>query len=190
MDIVLASASPRRRELLEMLGVKNLRIIPACGQELAPEGASPAETVTALSRAKALEVADAVGAGCVVIAADTMVFLDGERLGKPADGEDALCMLRLLSGRSHEVLTGVTLVCGDRVISEYECTKVRFREMTDSEMLAYIKTGEPMDKAGAYGAQGIGGLFVEAIDGDFFNVVGLPLCRLGKMLEKLGVKLL
>ena len=190
MDIILASASPRRRELLEMLGVKNLRIIPAQGQEVAPEGASPAETVTALSRGKALEVAATVGEDCVVIAADTMVFLDGERLGKPADEAEALAMLRALSGRSHEVLTGVTLVRGDTVMSEYERTVVRFRELTESEMLAYIGTKETMDKAGAYGAQGIGSLFVEAIDGDFFNVVGLPLCRLGKMLEKLGVKLL
>ena len=190
MDIILASASPRRRELLEMLGVKNLKIIPARGEEQAPEGLDGGETVMALSRAKALEVAQSAGEDCVVIGADTIVELDGKMLGKPADEAEALCMLRSLSGRSHNVFTGVTVVCSGRVISEFEKTEVRFRGMTEREMLAYIKTREPMDKAGAYGAQGIGSLFVEALNGDFFNVMGLPLCRLGKMLEKLGVNLL
>lgn len=190
MDIILASASPRRRELLEMLGVKNLKIIPAKGEEHAPEGAAADETVKALSWAKALEVAADAPEGAIVIGADTVVELDGEILGKPKDEPDAFSMLRRLSGRSHNVYTGITIVCGGGVFSEAEKTAVRFRTMTDREIRAYIGTGEPMDKAGAYGAQGLGSLFVEGIDGDFFNVMGLPLCRLGKMLGKLGVELL
>lgn len=190
MDIILASASPRRRELLEMLGVKNLKIIPAKGEEHAPEGAAADETVKALSGAKALEVAAGAPEGAIVIGADTVVELDGEILGKPKDEPDAFSMLRRLSGRSHNVYTGITIVCGGGVFSEAEKTAVRFRTMTDREIRAYIGTGEPMDKAGAYGAQGLGSLFVEGIDGDFFNVMGLPLCRLGKMLGKLGVELL
>ncbi len=190
MDIILASASPRRRELLEMLGVKNLKIIPAKGEERAPEGAAADETVMALSRAKALEVAAGVPAETVVIGADTVVELDGEILGKPKDESGAFSMLSRLSGRSHNVYTGVTVVCGGEVFSEAERTAVCFRPMTDREIRAYIGTGEPMDKAGAYGAQGIGSLFVESISGDFFNVMGLPLCRLGKMLGRLGVELL
>ena len=190
MDIILASASPRRRELLEMLGVRDLKIIPAKGEERAPEGAAADETVMALSRAKALEVAAGAPAEAVVIGADTVVELDGEILGKPKDEAGAFSMLSRLSGRSHNVYTGVTVVCGGEVFSEAERTVVRFRPMTDREIRAYIGTGEPMDKAGAYGAQGIGSLFVESISGDFFNVMGLPLCRLGKMLGRLGVELL
>ncbi len=190
MDIILASASPRRRELLEMLGVKNLIIIPARGEERAPEGAAADETVMSLSRAKAFEVAAKAPEGAVVIGADTVVELDGDILGKPRNELDAFSMLRRLSARIHNVYTGVTVVRDGEVFSETEKTAVRFRELTDGEIRAYIATGEPMDKAGAYGAQGKGSLFVESLDGDFFNVMGLPLCRLGKMLGKLGVELL
>lgn len=190
MDLILASASPRRRELLEMLGVKKLIIRPAKGEEHAPEGASAAEVVMALSRAKALEVASSAPADAVVVGADTIVELDGEILGKPHSREEAFAMLRRLSGRGHTVYTGVAAVRGEELLCEAETTRVFFRGLTDSEISAYIATGEPMDKAGAYGAQGLGSLFVERIDGDFFNVMGLPLCRLGNMLGKLGVKLL
>ncbi len=190
MGIVLASASPRRRELLTMLGVKDFRIIPAVGEEIAEEGLSPSETVCALSRAKAEEVSSQCSDHDVIIAADTIVALDGDILGKPSDKDDAFRMLSRLSGREHSVYTGVTVMRGDRVISESERTIVRFREMTEREIKAYIVTEEPMDKAGSYGAQGIGSLFIEGIEGDFFNVMGLPLCRLSKMLEKLGVYLL
>ena len=190
MSIILASASPRRRELLEMLGVKDMKIIPAHGEEHAPEGASPAESVIAISGGKAREAAEQCAPGDVIIAADTVVCLDGEILGKPHDTEDARHMLRRLSGREHEVYTGVTIIADGRVLQGAECTKVRFRALKASEIDAYVATGEPMDKAGAYGAQGIGSLFVEGITGDFFNVMGLPLCRLGRMLNDVGVNLL
>jgi len=188
MNLILASASPRRRELLDKFAVPFV-IDPAAGEENPPAGAGAAETVKALSAAKALEVA-ARHPGCVVIGADTVVEIDGNILGKPADEADARRMLRTLSGREHRVFTGVTVTDGETVLSEAEMTKVYFRNMTDREIDAYIATGEPMDKAGAYGYQGFAGLLVERIDGDYFNVVGLPLCRLGKMLENMGVILL
>ena len=190
MNIVLASASPRRRELLTMLGVKDFKIIPAEGDEIIEEGMTPAEAVCALSRAKAEEVSKKCSSSDVIIAADTIVVLDGDILGKPADKNDAFRMLTLLSGRAHTVFTGVTVMQGKTVFSEFERTLVRFRDITEREIDAYIKTGEPMDKAGSYGAQGIGALFIEGIEGDFFNVMGLPLCRLSNMLEQLGVYLL
>lgn len=190
MDIVLASASPRRRELLSMLGVENFRVIPALGEEIAEPGLSPDALVCALSLAKAQEVAAQCPETSLVIAADTVVALDGQIMGKPADKQDAFRMLSSLSGRAHTVYTGVTVLLGGRVLTAAEQTCVRFREMSAREIRAYIDTGEPMDKAGAYGAQGLGALFVEGIEGDFFNVMGLPLCRLSKMLEKLGVNLI
>lgn len=192
MRIVLASASPRRRELLEMLRIENLEIIPAKGEEKVDEALSPEELVCALSRQKAQEVhdADAQRENSVFIGSDTIVYLDGAVLGKPADEDEARRMLRSLSGRSHKVYTGVTVIGNGRTISEAEETTVFFRDLTDEEIDAYIATGEPMDKAGAYGAQGIASLFVERLEGDFFNVMGLPVCRLGKMLTKQGVKLI
>lgn len=190
MSIVLASASPRRRELLSMLKVENFRVIPAVGEEIIEEGMTPAETVCALSRAKADEVSKQCRPSDFIIAADTIVVLDGDILGKPSDKSDAFRMLSLLSGRAHSVFTGVTVMQGERVITEFERTLVRFRDITEREIEAYIETDEPMDKAGSYGAQGIGSLFIEAIEGDFFNVMGLPLCRLSEMLEKLGVYLI
>lgn len=190
MNIVLASASPRRRELLTMLGVKDFKIIPAEGDEIIEEGLTPAEVVCALSRSKADEVSKKCGPSDVIIAADTIVVLDGDILGKPSDKNDAFRMLTLLSGRAHSVFTGVTLMRGEKVFVEFEQTLVRFRNLTEREIEAYIENGEPMDKAGSYGAQGIGALFIEGIEGDFFNVMGLPLCRLSKMLEQLGVYLI
>ena len=191
MRLILASASPRRRELLEMLGVKSLEVIPALGEELPHPELSPAELVSELSRAKASEVAAAVDdPEALIIGADTVVSIDNAVLGKPKDAADAHRMLRILSGRTHEVFTGVTVLRGDEVCTAYERTAVRFRALTEGEIDAYIATGEPLDKAGAYGAQGKASLFVEGIEGDFFNVMGLPLCLLGKILGKLGVVLL
>ena len=190
MAIILASGSPRRRELLEMLGARDMLVIPAKGDEVPPRGAGPGDTVKALSRAKTLEVAEHRPAGDVIIGADTIVWLDGRVLGKPHLEREAAEMLNELSGRAHEVWTGVCIARGGEVLCEAERTEVRFRELSGREIAAYIATGEPMDKAGAYGAQGLGALFVERIDGDFFNVMGLPLCRLGRMLKKLGVELL
>jgi septum formation protein len=175
---------------MEMLGVKDLKIIPALGDEIVVPGSGPEETVRALSAAKAAEVAAACSAEDVIIAADTIVWLDGEMLGKPRDRADAAAMLRKLSGREHTVYSGVTVMRRGAVLSEAVETRVRFRALSPDEIDAYVETGEPMDKAGAYGAQGKASLFVEGITGDFFNVMGLPLCRLGRMLDKMGVGLL
>ena len=191
MKLILASASPRRRELMEMLCPGKLEIVPAVGEECADPALPPDALVKALSRQKAAEVAArCAGADDVVIGADTVVALDGKILGKPRDAADARAMLRALSGRSHEVYTGVTVLRGDACLVHAERTGVRFRALTDGEIDRYFATGEPMDKAGAYGAQGYASLFVEHLDGDFFNVMGLPLCALGKLLKQLGVSLL
>ena len=177
MSIILASASPRRRELLENVGVRDMKIIPARGEEHTPEGASAEEAVMAISRGKALE-------------ADTVVSVDGDILGKPRSEDEARAMLRRLSGREHEVYTGVTVIHAGDIRCAAERTLVRFRAVTGAEIDAYVATGEPMDKAGAYGIQGAAGLFVEGITGDYFNVMGLPVCRLGRMLSDMGVSLL
>lgn len=189
MAIILASASPRRRELLAGLGV-SFEVRPAQGEEQPAPGLNGAETAKRLSRAKCLEIAADASPDDVVIAADTVVVADGEILGKPHDAADAKRMLRALSGRSHWVYTGVTVSRDGSILSDAEGTQVRFRTLTDAEIDAYIATGEPMDKAGAYGIQGRAALFAEGIDGDYFNVVGLPLCRLGEMLKELGVALM
>jgi len=191
MKIILASGSPRRKELLEMLQVKNLEIIPAKGEEQAHPDLSPDALVRELSRCKAAEVAAAHAApGDIVIGADTIVVLDGAVLGKPKDADDAKRMLTALSGRAHTVFTGVTVLRDDTVLSHAERTEVHFRPLTEAEIDAYIATGEPMDKAGAYGAQGYAALFVEKLEGDFFNVMGLPLCALGNLLKRLDVSLI
>lgn len=190
MNIVLASASPRRRELMEMLGVKNLKILPARGEEIPPEHASGPELVQALALTKAREVAAQCAAEDVVIGADTIVWVDGRAFGKPRDEAEAARMLRRLSGDCHTVYTGVAVLRGGTGCVSCEESRVWFRELSDEEIGRYIATGEPMDKAGAYGAQGRGALFVRAIEGDFFNVMGLPLCLLGQMLKKQGVELL
>ena len=126
----------------------------------------------------------------VIIAADTIVVIDGEILGKPSGREDAARMLRKLSGREHEVITGVSVAHEGRVSTEDVHTLVKFRELSEAEILAYLETGEPFDKAGAYAVQGKGALLIEGINGDYYNVVGLPLCTLGKILGTLGVKLI
>ena len=190
MKIILASGSPRRKELMEMLKVPNLEIIPAKGEESAHPELSPPELVMELARCKAAEVAPADAEDTITLGADTIVVLDGKVLGKPRDEQEAFDMLRSLSGRSHIVYTGVALIRGGRVLCHAERSDVRFRELGDDEIQRYIATGEPMDKAGAYGAQGYASLFVEGIDGDFFNVMGLPLCAMGKMFKELGVNLL
>lgn len=190
MSIVLASGSPRRKELLQMLGVTDMVICPAVGEEKADESLSPAETVCALSKAKAAEVREKFSPDDLIIAADTVVCCDGVVFGKPHSEKQAADMLNALSGRTHEVYTGVTVIKGEKTISETECTKVRFRALDETEIAAYIESGEPMDKAGAYGIQGKASLFAEGIDGDYFNVMGLPLCRLGQMLKTMGVRLL
>lgn len=185
--IVLASGSPRRRELLDRIGVKYTVRVPQVDERL-PEGYGPRETVEFLSWVKA-SAAD-LSPEEIGIAADTMVFLDGQRLGKPSDEAEAVAMLTALQGRRHTVCTGVTVRQGERYLTESEETAVYFRPATREELERYVRTGEPMDKAGAYGVQGRGALLVERIDGDYFNVVGLPLLRLSRMLSRFGVVLL
>ncbi len=188
--IVLASGSPRRQELLQRIGIEEFDIRVPEADESYPADFTPAQVVEHISRKKA----DAAAVLCtedeIVITADTMVFLDDKRLGKPADEADALRMLTALQGRHHTVCTGVTVRQGGRAITESESTEVYFRPATEAELLAYIATGEPMDKAGSYGVQGKGALLVEKLDGDFFNVMGLPVLRLSRMLAQFGVKLL
>jgi len=147
---------------------------------------SPEQIVSSISRKKA-EAVRPLAKDALVIAADTMVFLDGLRLGKPKTQEEAREMLTALSGRTHHVCTGVTVCRGPQVFTESETTSVTFRPLTGWEIARYVLTGEPMDKAGSYGVHGLGALFVEHIDGDYFNVMGLPLCRLGRMLKRFGV---
>lgn len=189
MAVILASGSPRRKQLLEMLGLQ-FEVWPAQGEEFLPDGIGPEEAVKKLSRQKAASVAKDCAPGDVVIGADTIVWHDGRILGKPRDEQDAARMLSSLSGKAHTVYTGVTVIRDDAVLSAAEETKVCFRRLSGPEIDAYIKTGEPMDKAGAYGAQGYAALFVEGIEGDFFNVMGLPVCCLGKLLKEVGVTLL
>ena len=187
MDIILASQSPRRRELLERMGLPFRIITPDIDERMERE-LPPGELVAAISAEKAGAVAAQAGPGAVVIAADTVVALDGAVLGKPADESDAARMLSALSGRTHQVFTGLTVACGADVRTVSEETAVTFRPLTAEEIAAYVRTGEPMDKAGAYGIQGYGCLLVEGISGDYFNVVGLPVCRLGKILARFGVE--
>ena len=187
MAIILASQSPRRRELLGQMGFSDFIIRPAVGEEKADLSLSPARLVEDLSLQKGLEVAASAAPGDLVIAADTVVAVDGQILGKPHSPQEAAEMLCALSGRTHTVYTGVTLCRDSEVLTEHEATSVRFRPLTREEIEAYVATGEPMDKAGAYGIQGIGSLLVEGIEGDYFNVVGLPVCRLGRMLARFGV---
>lgn len=187
--IVLASASPRRQELLRRIGITEFDIRVPETEESYPEGLSPRQIVEYISREKADAAVRLCSADEIVITADTMVFLDDARLGKPAGEADALRMLTALQGRHHTVCTGVTVRQGDHTVTESEETEVIFRPASEKELLAYIATGEPMDKAGAYGIQGKGSLLVEGIRGDFFNVMGLPLLRLSRMLEQFGITL-
>lgn len=188
MSIILASGSPRRRELLERIGITDFTIRVPQTEETFPAGLSPQQVVEHISRQKAEDVTAAEHE--IVITADTMVFLDEQRLGKPRDEAHALEMLTALQGRQHTVCTGVTVRQGTRFLTESESTAVFFRPATQEELRAYIATGEPMDKAGAYGVQGKGALLVERLEGDFFNVMGLPVLRLSRMLAKFGVSVL
>ena len=187
MDIILASKSPRRRELLEQMGVRDFRIITPDIDEHMDRDLPPAELVRQISEEKARAVAAQVGPDAVVIAADTVVALDGAALGKPADEEEAFRMLSILSCCRHQVYTGLTVLYGEQCHSLWEETAVTFRPLAAEEIEHYIATGEPMDKAGAYGIQGYGALFIEGISGDYYNVMGLPVCRLGRILSQLGV---
>ena len=191
MALILASKSPRRRELLAQMGLTDFEIHPALGEELAQPDLTPPELVQALALHKAQEVAQAFAqSGDVVIGADTIVVLDGQVLGKPHDEAHALAMLTALSGREHHVYTGVGGHHAGPAAGEGGDTAGWLRKPTEGELRRYIATGEPMDKAGAYGIQGRGGLLVSRIQGDYTNVVGLPIVRLASMLAQFGVTVL
>ena len=187
MNIILASGSPRRRELLERMGIEEFEIITSDADESVDDDLPPAEQVDILSRRKADAVAAEVSPDDLIIAADTVVAMDGVVLGKPADEEDAFRMLSALSGVRHHVFTGVTVRMGGRVLTRHEVTSVDFRTLEPEEVEEYIATGECMDKAGAYGIQGYGCLLVEGIVGDYYNVMGLPVALLARMLKEFGV---
>ena len=186
MRIILASASPRRRELLALI-TKEFTVCPVDADETLRPGAPLDAEVVRLSRLKA-EAARRMHPDAVCIGSDTMVTIDGLPLGKPADVRQAADMLRHLRGRTHEVLTGLAVLPPDGAARTL-CTRTRvtFRDFAEDELAAYLATGEPLDKAGAYGIQGLGGLLVAGIQGDYHNVVGLPVCRLGRMLLDFGV---
>lgn len=188
MKIILASASPRRRELLKSMGVDNFEIAASNIDESAVRSGDPYSLAMSLAELKARDVAE-TRRGDLVIAADTVVTLDGSPIGKPKSGSDAVNILNKLSGRSHKVVTGVAVISQDRIDVREDVTLVRFRRLLSGEAEWYVSTGEPMDKAGAYGIQGLGGMFVERIEGSFSNVVGLPVCMLADMLRGFGVNL-
>ena len=182
MKLILASASPRRRELLGLFHVPFEIRVADIDATMDPEKA-PFDEVARVSRLKAQAVPRE--GEDVVIAADTIVVCEGKVLGKPHSAEEAVSMLRLLSGRDHQVMTGMTVICGDRERTCTEVTDLHFRELSDKEIRAYVATGEPMDKAGAYGIQGGAALFCTHMVGDYYNVMGLPVCRLGLMLREM-----
>ena len=167
-----------------MIGLE-FEVVPALDEEECLE-LLPCELVQRLSYAKACEVSKRLGSGKLIIGADTMVSIGGRVLGKPRDRAHAKQMLEMLSGATHKVYTGITVICGGTVRTECEETSVHFRDIMPGEIEAYLKTGDSMDKAGAYGIQGKAALFIRGIDGDFYNVMGLPLCRLYKILLEFG----
>ena len=180
--LYLASASPRRRELLAQLGIAFERLV-ADIDETPLAGEAPADYVERLARAKAQAALGQATAPWPVLGADTIVVADGQLLGKPRDRADAHRMLRLLSGRTHQVLTGIALVADDYCRTRVVTTNVSFTTLTEADIEAYWQTGEPADKAGSYGIQGIGGKFVSRIEGSYFAVVGLPLLETGQLIS-------
>ena len=175
MQLILASASPRRKALLSLFGIPFTVRAADIDETMDPEK-PPFDEVARVSRLKALAVCR--GEEDIVIAADTIVVCQGKVLGKPHSEAEAASMLRLLSGRDHQVMTGCTILYGDRVETFPEVTSLHFRPLSEKEIQKYVQSGEPMDKAGAYGIQGGAALFCEKLEGDYYNVMGLPVCRL------------
>ena len=184
MNLILASQSPRRRELLGLI-TKEFTVRIADIDERMDSALPAADEVARVSRKKAEAVAR--GPEDIVIAADTIVVCGGEILGKPRDEADAFRMLSMLSGRDHQVMTGMTVLRGSECHTCTEITDIHFRKLSDAEIRAYIATGEPMDKAGSYGIQGGAALFATHLNGDYYNVMGLPVCRLAMTLRSMGV---
>lgn len=183
MNLILASASPRRQELLRIFGCPFTVRAADIDETMDPDKA-PFDEVARVSRQKAQAIA--ARQDDVIIAADTIVVCCGKVLGKPRDAQDARRMLSLLSGRDHQVMTGCTVVRGGRAVTFTEVTDLHFRPLLPQEIRRYILTGEPMDKAGAYGIQGGAALFCQRMEGDYYNVMGLPLCRLGQVLRDMA----
>jgi septum formation protein len=182
--VILASSSPRRRELLTLIGLRH-EVLPANVDETLLPGEIPWAYAKRLARAKAQAVARP---GFVSIGSDTIVVVDGEVLGKPADAADAKQMLQRLSGRAHVVMTAIAVAFDGKVTSDVVKVGVTFRSLRDDEIDDYIATGEPMDKAGAYGIQGFGATIVDGVDGDYFAVMGLPVNRMIRLLESIGLE--
>ena len=181
MNIILASTSPRRRELMDLMGLRYEILAPE-GEEIFNPSLSPADLVQQLARQKGENVAARSGDDALVIAADTVVALGSWVLGKPRDAADAVAMLTALSGKAHSVFTGVCMFGQGKIVVESEETLVHMRPLSQAEIAAYVDSGEPMDKAGAYGIQGGASRFIPRIEGDYFNVMGFPVCRIGQML--------
>ena len=186
MSIILASQSPRRKELLGLFHIPFEIRVADIDETMDPEK-SPYDEVARVSRAKAMAIPREEND--VVIAADTIVVCSGQVLGKPRDAADAMRMLSLLSGRDHQVMTGMTVIRGEKSISCTEVTDIHFRSLSEKEIRNYVATGEPMDKAGSYGIQGGAALFAEKMVGDYYNVMGLPVCRLGMILKEIAPEL-
>ncbi len=187
MQLILASQSPRRRELLGLFGIPFAVRVADIDETMDP-AKPPFDEVARVSRCKALAIPRQERD--LVIAADTIVVVEGRVLGKPRDEADAFRMLRLLSGRDHQVMTGVCVLCGKEERVFTEVTDLHFRDLTDAEIRRYIATGDPMDKAGSYGIQNGAALFCEKMNGDYYNVMGLPVCRLGQVLKELAPELM
>ncbi|TXC90096.1 septum formation inhibitor Maf [Metabacillus litoralis] len=183
-NLILASASPRRKELLELLQLP-FEVIPSLVEEVMDEELQPAEMVQSLAQQKAKGVAKE-HQHAFVIGSDTIVVSDNKMLGKPKSHDEAKKMLRNLSGKTHEVFTGVSIINGEKIHTFHEKTAVTFYHLTESEIEDYVLSGEPMDKAGAYGIQGLGALLVKEISGDYFSVVGLPIARTSRELKEMG----
>lgn len=182
--LILASGSPRRKEILEQVGL-DFCVLPSDVEEIITKQV-PSDIVMELSKQKAEDVWEKLDdKKHIVLGADTVVAYDGKILGKPKDVEDAKAMLRMLSGEKHSVYTGVTLVSENGLETFFEETLVEFYEMTEEEINVYVATGEPMDKAGAYGIQGKAAAFIKGIEGDYYNVVGLPIAKTLKFLQKM-----
>lgn len=186
--LILASKSPRRDEILDLVGLTH-DVAVSDADETVPEGTPACDAAAINSRRKAEAVAAATEGERVILAADTVVEADGETFGKPKDVSDARRMLRIMSGGEHKVHTGITVTDGERYVTETVTTKVVMRRLSDGEIEGYIASGEPFDKAGAYGIQGIAAAFVESLEGDYFNVMGLPICRVCEILDGFGIGL-
>ena len=184
MKLILASASPRRRELFDLLKLDYM-VIPSNADENIPE-CEPGEYVMALAKLKA-ESVKANHSDCCVVGCDTIVVLDSEIIGKPTSKENALEVISKLSGRTHTVYTGVCVLTDEIENVFYDCTEVTFHKLTEEEIRDYVNTGEPMDKAGAYGIQGPGSVLVDNVDGCYFTVIGLPLPKLYRALKEVGI---